>query len=227
MRGELLGPGGAQLVTVPGVDRLVGEGRHQLVAAHADVPVDAPERQRQADPPEGAVPRERVLVVRVDQGPVDVDEGDPLHGGAPTPRGPRLPSGGDLEDAEDAPAAVREARRVGHPGGRDVGRVVQVGRDDALRVQGPGRLGDQPARQSPAAGALVGADGDLVPVPVVPLEADTGQVAVVVVERDQDVAAERAAAIRAPSGPRPAATSPRRGAGRPAAAVSLQRQTPR
>ena len=39
-------------------------------------------------------------------------------------------------------------------------------------MQGPGRLGDETPREAPAAGALVGADGDLVPVPVVALQAD-------------------------------------------------------
>jgi len=59
-----------------GVDRavLVGDRRHQPVAAHADRPVDAPERWRAGDPGEGAVPRDSVVVRRVDERAVDVEQ---------------------------------------------------------------------------------------------------------------------------------------------------------
>src|SRR4051794_35366136 len=53
---------------------LADEGGNQLVPAHADVPVDAPERQHDSVAPERPVPRERVVVVRVDQGADDVEQ---------------------------------------------------------------------------------------------------------------------------------------------------------
>src|SRR5215208_6146127 len=57
------------------VERLGDEGADQLVAPHPDVPVDAPDRQHDAMLAERAEPRERVLVVRVDERAVDVQDG--------------------------------------------------------------------------------------------------------------------------------------------------------
>ena len=48
----------------------------ELVAAHADVAVDAPDRQHDVVLRERAEPRERVLVVGVDERAVDVEDGD-------------------------------------------------------------------------------------------------------------------------------------------------------
>jgi len=57
--------------------RLLGELQQrtdELVAAHADVPVDLPDRRPVAVLAEGTVPGARVLVVAVDEGAVDVEE---------------------------------------------------------------------------------------------------------------------------------------------------------
>jgi hypothetical protein len=45
-----------------------------VVAAHADVPVHAPDREHDVVLPEGAVPAERMLIARVDERPVDVEK---------------------------------------------------------------------------------------------------------------------------------------------------------
>jgi hypothetical protein len=45
-----------------------------VVSPHAEQAVDPPDRQREAVLPERAVPRDRVLVVRVDERAVDVEE---------------------------------------------------------------------------------------------------------------------------------------------------------
>jgi hypothetical protein len=42
-------------------DFLAGDGGDELVLAHADVPVQAPDREHDVVLPEGAVPRERVV----------------------------------------------------------------------------------------------------------------------------------------------------------------------
>jgi hypothetical protein len=46
---------------------------NQLVAAHADVTMDSPDRRRQVVLAKRAIPRDRMLVVRVDERPVDVE----------------------------------------------------------------------------------------------------------------------------------------------------------
>jgi hypothetical protein len=46
-----------------------------LVTAHADVSVKPPDREHDVVLPEGAVPTERVLVVGVNQRPVDIENG--------------------------------------------------------------------------------------------------------------------------------------------------------
>jgi hypothetical protein len=50
-----------------------------VVAAHADVAVDAPDRQRLAVLAERAKPGQRVLVVGVDERAVDVEDGRGRH----------------------------------------------------------------------------------------------------------------------------------------------------
>ena len=72
-----------------GVARDLG---HQLVAAHADGAVDPPQRHLDVVGAEGTVPRDRVVVGRVDEGAVDVQENDRgVHG--PTVVARRVPSG--------------------------------------------------------------------------------------------------------------------------------------
>src|SRR5436309_490982 len=61
------------------VDVLARQGRDQLVAAHADVAVDAPDREHDSVLPEGAIPGDRVVVVRVDERAVDVQQDGPRH----------------------------------------------------------------------------------------------------------------------------------------------------
>jgi len=69
-----------RVLLTPGfLDRLVrglvdagDEGRDELVSAHSDVPVDPPHREGDAMTTEGPPPRERMLIVRVDERPVDV-----------------------------------------------------------------------------------------------------------------------------------------------------------
>ena len=62
------------LVTLVPVGLLADEGGDELVPAHADRPVDPPDRKHDPVLAEGAVPRERMLVVRVDQRAVDVEQ---------------------------------------------------------------------------------------------------------------------------------------------------------
>jgi hypothetical protein len=56
------------------------EGGDQLVPTLADVSVYSPDRQHDPVTPEGPVPRERVLVVRVDQRAVDIQQDGTRHG---------------------------------------------------------------------------------------------------------------------------------------------------
>jgi hypothetical protein len=65
--------GRADVVALLFLYLLAAECLDQLVAAHADVPVDPPDRQHDLVLVEGPVPRDRVLEVRVDQGAVDVE----------------------------------------------------------------------------------------------------------------------------------------------------------
>jgi hypothetical protein len=62
------------------------QGGDQLVASHADAAMDLPELHREPVRPEGAVPRDRVVVVRVDERAVDVDDRDGQEASAPTLR---------------------------------------------------------------------------------------------------------------------------------------------
>ena len=61
-------------VADPLLDVVAGDGRQQLVAAHADVAVDRPRRHAHAVVAQRALPRERVVVVGVDERPVDVQQ---------------------------------------------------------------------------------------------------------------------------------------------------------
>ncbi len=66
--------GRTDLVALPRVEAFTGEGGDELVAAHPDVPVDPPQRQDEAVLAEGPEPCDRVVVVRVDQRAVDVQD---------------------------------------------------------------------------------------------------------------------------------------------------------
>jgi hypothetical protein len=68
----------ARLVADPFLQLLAAERGDQLVPAHPDQPVDPPDRERLVERAQGPVPRHRVLVVGVDQGSVDVEDGDAL-----------------------------------------------------------------------------------------------------------------------------------------------------
>ena len=54
------------------LDLIAGDGGDELVAAHADVAVDSPDRRRHVVLAKSAVPGDRVLVVGVDERSVDV-----------------------------------------------------------------------------------------------------------------------------------------------------------
>jgi len=69
---ELLPPV-ADVVTVLLLDTLARDRLDELIPAHADVSVQAPDREHDAVLPKGAVPTQRVLVIRVDERPVDVE----------------------------------------------------------------------------------------------------------------------------------------------------------
>jgi len=56
------------------VDVVAGYRAHDLVASHPDVPVDTPDRDAEAEFAESAIPGQRVLVIAVDERPVDVDD---------------------------------------------------------------------------------------------------------------------------------------------------------
>jgi hypothetical protein len=47
----------------------------ELIAAHADVTVQTPNREHDVVLPEGPVPAQGVLVIRVDERPVDIENG--------------------------------------------------------------------------------------------------------------------------------------------------------
>ena len=66
--------GGADLVAVLGVEALAGEVGHELVAAHPDRAVTAPDGDRDAVQAKRAIPGQRVLVVGVDERAVDVED---------------------------------------------------------------------------------------------------------------------------------------------------------
>src|SRR5436305_2100915 len=64
-----------RLVAVLALEVAAGERRHELVAAHPDVAVNPPHREDDAELPERPVPRERVVVVRVDERAVEIEQG--------------------------------------------------------------------------------------------------------------------------------------------------------
>ena len=64
----------ADVVALLALELLAAERLDELVAAHPDVPVDAPDRQQHPVLAEGPVPGDRVLVVGVDERAVDVED---------------------------------------------------------------------------------------------------------------------------------------------------------
>ena len=64
----------AELVAVSRLDVVAGNRRDELVAAHPDVTVEPPHREDDLEAPKGAIPRQRVLVVRVDERAVEVQQ---------------------------------------------------------------------------------------------------------------------------------------------------------
>jgi hypothetical protein len=63
---------------------LAGQRGHELIAAHANVTMDSPDGQNHVHCPEGPVPRDRVVIVRVDQGSVNVENRRGSQSGPPT-----------------------------------------------------------------------------------------------------------------------------------------------
>ena len=100
-------------------------------------------------------------------------------------------SGRAAPEAEDLPGGVRETAGSRYPRGRLVVRGVQVDDRLALGEYGASRLRDQSASQAAAASAFVGDDSDLPTAFVVPLQPDTSEVAALMIEGDQHLAAER------------------------------------
>ena len=72
--GVQLGLGLAHRVAVLLLDALAGHRGDELVPAHADVAVDAPQRHDHSDASKCPRPGDRVVVVAVDERPVDVDD---------------------------------------------------------------------------------------------------------------------------------------------------------
>src|SRR6476660_4531458 len=71
-----LGLAVADLVSVLLLGPVVGQGGDQLIAAHPDVTVDSPHRQHDAVLAKRAVPGDRMVIVGVDERPVDVEHGN-------------------------------------------------------------------------------------------------------------------------------------------------------
>ena len=59
---------------MPLIDVVARDRSDELVAAHPDVTVEPPHREDDLEAPERAVPGERVLVVRVDERAVDIQQ---------------------------------------------------------------------------------------------------------------------------------------------------------
>jgi hypothetical protein len=67
------------------VERLVREGADELVSAHPDVAMHPPHRKMDPVLTKGLIPTQGVLVVRVDERAVDVEDGSGRHG-SPLPK---------------------------------------------------------------------------------------------------------------------------------------------
>jgi hypothetical protein len=100
--------GVADRVAELALDLVAGDRGDELIAAHADVAVDAPDRRAYVVLAERAVPDDRVLVVGVDEGPVDVEDRGRAHAAA-------LPRGGRSTRLGPAPIGRADARRTSVP----------------------------------------------------------------------------------------------------------------
>ncbi|MEJ7741802.1 MAG: hypothetical protein WKF73_04170 [Nocardioidaceae bacterium] len=83
MVGIRLGPRRPQVVAVRLLGLRTGDSLDELVATHADRPVDAPQGRRDVEVAKCRVPRERVLVVGVDERSVDIENDRADHGSPP------------------------------------------------------------------------------------------------------------------------------------------------
>lgn len=123
-------PAFAQRVAEPLLGVRAGHGLDVLVAAHPDAPVEAPERDHDPVLAEGARPAERVVVVRVDECPVDVEDDGARHRREPCPaRRGAEPTG------RTSPSPGRPARASGPSSGR------RSGRGTSCRASRPGSRG--------------------------------------------------------------------------------------
>jgi hypothetical protein len=61
-------------VTVAFLYAIAGHRCNELVASHPDVSMNFPARKRYADLPEGTEPGDRVVVIRIDQSPIDIED---------------------------------------------------------------------------------------------------------------------------------------------------------
>ena len=104
---------------------LAAERFDELVATHADVPVDAPDRQHHLVLAERAVPGDRVVVVGVDERAVDVEDGCGWHS-RPYPR--PVPKTG----SNNRPGRISDPLKVSR------GRPTEVGHE-LYQVIGAGR----------------------------------------------------------------------------------------
>jgi len=71
---ELVAVRVSEVVSMPLIDVVARDRSDELVAAHPDVTVEPPHREDDLEAPERAVPGERVLVVRVDERAVDIQQ---------------------------------------------------------------------------------------------------------------------------------------------------------
>jgi hypothetical protein len=123
---ELVGPVGAQLVAEPLFDVIADDSGHQLITAHPDRPVQPPDRNGQVAAAERSEPGQRVVVVRVDERAVDVEDRSvvlrrrvelpaPATGNRPEPTWTTAASHRNGRAARLSPVPVRhQAQPAGH-----------------------------------------------------------------------------------------------------------------
>src|SRR5688572_26462686 len=66
-------------VSLTALHLLAGDGGHKLIATHADMAMNSPDRQNHASRPEGPIPGDRMVVVAVHQGAVHVENRGARH----------------------------------------------------------------------------------------------------------------------------------------------------
>jgi hypothetical protein len=82
-RVEQVFPVGPQPVAEPLLDLVAGYGGDELVPAHADVSMEPPHGEDYPVRAEGAIPAERMVIVRVDECAVDVEDAGGHAAGVP------------------------------------------------------------------------------------------------------------------------------------------------